>query len=162
MNQLGSVMLNLNMVYKDYFKVQFKKGLILFSLLSIPLVLFWISPFIIRSHYEMPNEHENETMNGTLNGTLNGTMDDTMDDTMNDTMNDNMNDTMNDTMIEKSEEMIHSDNVTISWTTNVLMLMILIILAVCFHYRRRRLDFLNDPVHDKCDLIIEDFNQSSK
>lgn len=102
----------------------------------------------------MPNEHENETMNGTLNGTLNGTMDDTMDETM--------NDTMNDTMIEKSEEMIHSDNVTISWTTNVLMLVILIVLAVCFHYRCRRFNFLNDPVHDTCELIIEDFNQRSK
>ena len=98
----------------------------------------------------MPNEHENETMNGTLNGT----MDDTMDETM--------NDTMNDTMIEKSEEMIHSDNVKISWTTIVLMLMTLIVLAVCFHYRCRRFNFLDDPVHDKCDLIIEDFNQSSK
>ena len=150
MNQLGSVMLNLNMVYKDYFKVQFKKRLILFTLLSIPLVLFWLSPFIIRSHYEMRYEHENET----INGTLNGTMDDTMDETM--------NDTMNDTMIEKSEEMIHSDNVKISWTTIVLMLMTLIGLAVCFHYRGKRFDFLNDSVHDTCKLIIEDFNQRSK
>ena len=163
MNQLSNVMVDLNLVYKEYFKVQLRKKLILY----IALLLLWVCPIIFSNgdiiRYEMIDGHENETMNGTIDGTMNGTMDETIDGTMNGTMNETINGTINGTtngtMNETRNRTILGNFLT---TTIYTVLVSLIYLAVFKYCNCGKWNFPYHPVHDTCESIIEEFNQSSK